>query len=141
MTILTRQRNLIMPPGLLRAHTMHQALLMKGGESNPVLSTLTYESAFGGGPSFSPGSIALTAGNLVVAAVAAAALPNTITDTAGNTWVPLTTTTQGPTLQIRLFYCLAGPGTTGTRTLAQYGVCTALKVDTTLWIISGTGLT
>ena len=36
---------------------------------------------------------------------------------------------------------LAGPGTTGSRTLAQYGCATALKVDTTTWIISGTGLT
>jgi hypothetical protein len=36
---------------------------------------------------------------------------------------------------------LAGPGTTGSRTLAQYGCCTALKTDTTAWIISGTNLT
>ena len=36
---------------------------------------------------------------------------------------------------------LAGPGTTGSRTLAQYGCCTALKTDTTAWIVSGTGLT
>jgi len=36
---------------------------------------------------------------------------------------------------------LAGAGTTGSRTLAAYGCCTAMKVDTTTWIISGTGLT
>jgi hypothetical protein len=36
---------------------------------------------------------------------------------------------------------LAGTGTTGSRTLAQYGVATAIKIDTTTWIISGTGLT
>lgn len=36
---------------------------------------------------------------------------------------------------------LAGPGTTGSRSLAQYGVATALKIDTTTWIISGTALT
>ena len=36
---------------------------------------------------------------------------------------------------------LAGPGTTGSRTLAQYGCCTVLKTDTTVWIVSGTGLT
>src|SRR6516164_6237070 len=35
---------------------------------------------------------------------------------------------------------LAGPGTTGSRTLAQYGCCTALKTDATAWIISGTNL-
>src|SRR6516225_3076101 len=36
---------------------------------------------------------------------------------------------------------LAGTGTTGSRTLAANGTCTAIKVDTTTWIISGTGLT
>lgn len=36
---------------------------------------------------------------------------------------------------------LAGAGTTGTRTLAQYGVCTAVKLTSTTWLISGTGLT
>ena len=36
---------------------------------------------------------------------------------------------------------LAGPGTTGTRSLAANGVCTALKITATEWIISGTGLT
>jgi hypothetical protein len=36
---------------------------------------------------------------------------------------------------------LAGDGTTGSRTLAQYGVATAIKIASTEWIISGTGLT
>lgn len=36
---------------------------------------------------------------------------------------------------------LAGTGSTGTRSLAQYGVATAIKVTSTRWIISGTGLT
>lgn len=36
---------------------------------------------------------------------------------------------------------LAGTGSTGSRTLAQYGVATAVKVASTLWLISGTGLT
>lgn len=36
---------------------------------------------------------------------------------------------------------LAGTGSTGTRSLAQYGVATAIKVGTTRWYISGTGLT
>lgn len=35
---------------------------------------------------------------------------------------------------------LAGAGTTGTRALSQYGVATALKLDSTTWVISGTGL-
>ncbi len=36
---------------------------------------------------------------------------------------------------------LAGSGSTGSRSLAQYGVATAIKIGTTAWIISGTGLT
>jgi len=36
---------------------------------------------------------------------------------------------------------LAGAGTTGSRTLAANGVATAIKVASTEWIISGTGLT
>lgn len=36
---------------------------------------------------------------------------------------------------------LAGTGTTGSRTLAAYGVATALKVASTTWLISGVGLT
>jgi len=36
---------------------------------------------------------------------------------------------------------LAGTGTTGSRTLAANGTCTAIKIGTTAWIISGTGLT
>lgn len=36
---------------------------------------------------------------------------------------------------------LSGTGTTGSRTLAQYGVATAVKIGSTAWIISGSGLT
>lgn len=36
---------------------------------------------------------------------------------------------------------LAGAGTTGSRSLAANGIATALKVTSTEWIISGTGLT
>lgn len=36
---------------------------------------------------------------------------------------------------------LAGAGTTGSRTLAANGVATAIKITSTSWIISGTGLT
>jgi hypothetical protein len=35
---------------------------------------------------------------------------------------------------------LAGLGTTGTRTVAQYGVWTARKVLANTWLISGSGL-
>lgn len=36
---------------------------------------------------------------------------------------------------------LAGAGTTGSRTLAANGVATAIKIEATKWVISGTGLT
>jgi len=36
---------------------------------------------------------------------------------------------------------LANDGATGSRTLAVYGVASAIKVDSTSWIISGNGLT
>jgi len=34
----------------------------------------------------------------------------------------------------------AGTANTGSRTLAQYGVATVLKVTSTVWVISGAGL-
>lgn len=36
---------------------------------------------------------------------------------------------------------LAGTGTTGSRSLAQYGIATAMKLTSTTWLISGNGLT
>ena len=36
---------------------------------------------------------------------------------------------------------LAGAGTTGSRTLAPFGMATAIKITSTSWIISGNGLT
>ena len=36
---------------------------------------------------------------------------------------------------------LAGPGTTGSRTLAPFGMATAIKTGATSWMISGNGLT
>lgn len=36
---------------------------------------------------------------------------------------------------------LSSAGTTGTRTLAQYGSATAIKITSTSWLISGSGLT
>ena len=36
---------------------------------------------------------------------------------------------------------LSDAGTTGSRTLAQYGSATAVKIESTNWLISGSGLT
>lgn len=35
---------------------------------------------------------------------------------------------------------LSGTGTTGSRTLAQYGIATVIKITSTAWMVSGTGL-
>lgn len=52
-------------------------------------------------------------------------------DSAGSLSIAITTDTMR----------LAGSGATGTRTLAPNGIARALKIRTTEWIISGTGLT
>jgi hypothetical protein len=36
---------------------------------------------------------------------------------------------------------LSSAGTTGSRSLARYGSATAIKIDSTSWLISGSGLT
>lgn len=68
------------------------------------------------------GSVAFPVGSAITIVNLAAA--NTIS-------IPITTDT----------LTLAGLGTTGTRTLAAYGVATLLKTSSTGWVISGTGLT
>ena len=51
-------------------------------------------------------------------------------------------TSQGVTIAITTdTMYLEGTGTTGSRTLAQYGIATAVKMTSTTWIISGSGLT
>lgn len=52
-------------------------------------------------------------------------------DSAGSLTIAITTDTMR----------LAGTGSTGSRTLAANGVATALKLTSTEWIISGTGIT
>ena len=54
------------------------------------------------------------------------------------TFVNLTTSCTIPITSDTMY--MAGTGSTGTRTLAQYGIATALKVTSTTWIINGTGL-
>lgn len=54
-----------------------------------------------------------------------------INDSVNNVTIAITTDT----------LALSPGGTTGSRTLAQYGMATAIKVTSTRWIISGTGLT
>ena len=56
------------------------------------------------------------------------------------TFVNLSTTSISIAITTDTMY-LSSAGTTGTRTLAQYGSATALKITSTSWIISGSGLT
>jgi len=80
--------------------------------------------------------ISITTGGVIVPANSSIAFPigSTISvynNSASNQTISITTDTM----------YLAGTATTGSRTLAQRGVATILKVDTTTWVISGGGLT
>jgi hypothetical protein len=60
----------------------------------------------------------------------------------GTTFTFINMSTTAPTIAITTdTMYLAGTGSTGTRTLAQYGMATAIKMTATTWIISGSGLT
>lgn len=56
------------------------------------------------------------------------------------TFVNMSTTSISIAITTDTMY-LAKDGTTGTRTLAQYGSATALKLTSTTWLISGSALT
>jgi hypothetical protein len=56
------------------------------------------------------------------------------------TFINLSTTSISIAITSDTMY-LSSAGTTGTRTLAQYGSATAIKVTATSWVISGSGLT
>lgn len=80
--------------------------------------------------------ISITTGGVVIPANGSIAFPvgsavSIYNNSASSQTIAITTDTM----------YLAGTSTTGTRTLAQRGVATALKVGTTTWVISGGGLT
>jgi hypothetical protein len=80
--------------------------------------------------------ISITTGGVVIPANGSIAFPvgsavSIYNDSASSQTISITTDTM----------YLAGTATTGSRTLAQRGVATALKVGTTTWVISGGGLT
>jgi hypothetical protein len=56
------------------------------------------------------------------------------------TFINMSTTSISIAITTDTMY-LSSAGTTGTRTLAQYGSATAIKVTSTNWLISGSGLT
>lgn len=82
------------------------------------------------------GHISITTGGVVIPANASVAFPigaavTIYNNSASSQTISITTDT------LRL----AGTATTGSRTLAQRGICTAVKVAATEWVISGAGLT
>jgi len=102
-----------------------------------------------------PQNASLTSNIAVVASDAGKHIYSTSTRTAtipanSNVAMPIGTTISfvagsGATVTIAITspdtMYLAGPGTTGSRTLAPFGMATAVKIASTAWIISGNGLT
>lgn len=101
-----------------------------------------------------PQNTSLTGDIAVVASDAGKHIYSTATRTAtipanSNVAMPIGTTivfvaATGATVTIAITsdtLILAGPGTTGSRTLAPFGMATAVKITSTSWIISGNGLT
>jgi len=79
---------------------------------------------------------ASSAGTFTIPANASVAFPigtvlSLVNMNVGNCTIPITSDTM----------YLSGVGTTGTRTLAQYGVASMLKMTATTWLINGTNVT
>jgi hypothetical protein len=122
---------------------------------NAVADATTTTAARGGGYMGIPQSAAATTGAYtVVAADAGEHIYSTATRTVtipANSSVAFPVGTvltfiagSGATVTIAITtdtMYLAGAGTTGSRTLAAFGVATAVKITSTSWIISGNGLT
>ena len=120
---------------------------------SPTAATTT-TAATGVGYMGLPQNASLTGNIAVVASDAGKHIYSTSTRTAtipanANVAMPIGTTITfiagtGATVTIALTndtLLLAGPGTTGSRTLAPFGIATAVKIASTTWIISGNGLT
>lgn len=122
---------------------------------NAVADATTTTAARGGGYMGIPQSAAATTGSYtIVAADAGEHIYSTATRTItipanASVAFPVGTAISfvaatGATVTIAITsdtLLLAGPGTTGSRTLAPFGMATALKITSTSWIISGNGLT
>lgn len=120
---------------------------------NPAAGTTT-TATDGFGYMGLPQNASLTGNIAVVASDAGKHIYSTATRTAtipanSNVAMPIGTTItfvagSGATVTIAITtdtLLLAGPGTTGSRTLAPFGIATAVKIASTTWIISGNGLT
>ena len=80
--------------------------------------------------------ISITTGGVVIPANGSVAFPiGTAIAIFNNSGSSQTVSITSDTLR------LAGTATTGTRTVAQYGLVTCVKVASTTWVISGSGLT
>lgn len=121
---------------------------------NSIAAGTTSTAAVGGGYMGLPQNSTTTGAYTVVAADAGKHIYSTATrtvtiDSNANLALPVGTTLTfisgvGATTTIAITtdtMYLAGTGTTGSRTLAAYGMATAVKIASTTWIISGNGLT
>jgi hypothetical protein len=122
---------------------------------NAIADATTTTAARGGGYMGVPPSAAATTGAYtIVAADAGEHIYSTATRTVtipanGSVAFPVGTAitfiaATGTTVTIAITtdtLLLAGSGTTGSRTLAPFGMATAIKITSTSWIISGNGLT
>ena len=121
---------------------------------NSIAAGTTSTAAVGGGYMGLPQNSTTTGAYTVVAADAGKHIYSTATrtvtiDSNANLALPVGTTLtfvsgSGATTTIAITtdtMYLAGTGTTGSRTLAAFGMATAVKIASTTWIISGNGLT
>jgi len=121
---------------------------------NTIAAGTTTTAAVGGGYMGLPQNATTTGAATVAASDAGKHIYSTATrtitiDSNANLALPVGTTItfiagSGATVTIAITtdtMYLAGPGTTGSRTLAAFGMATAVKIASTTWIISGNGLT
>jgi hypothetical protein len=121
---------------------------------NTIAAGTTSTAAVGGGYMGLPQNSTTTGAYTIAAADAGKHIYSTATrtitiDSNANLALPVGTTVSfvagtGATVTIAITtdtMYLAGPGTTGSRTLAAFGIATAVKIASTTWIISGNGLT
>jgi hypothetical protein len=75
-------------------------------------------------------AIDTTGATLIIIAAADDVAPSVPTDSAGNTWTPLTLWDQGTTMLVRLFYCV-NPTTSTSHTFTVAGDVPGLAVEAT----------
>jgi hypothetical protein len=124
------QRLIINSTGAITSSDLADAVGYKGIPQNAQTASYTLAlSDIGKHISITTGGVTIPANGTVAFPVGSAV--TIYNNSASNQTISITTDT------LRL----AGTATTGSRTLAQRGICTCVKVAATEWVISGAGLT